>query len=202
MVKKHPECSPSPLLPSYLLVLFSPNSLFHTVARVIFKKKSKPELKAPMVSQSPHSSPSRPTRSAPDACLTSFLIALLWLFKGEGNGNSLQSSCLENPVDRGAWWAAAYGVTQSWTRLKRLSSSSGWLFRSSHTTFSMSLLPWDHCTTHSLTAYQSLTKGSLIAEALPVPLSCFRFPHHIYHLLPLKYKLQEQGWQIKHRTSS
>ena len=43
---------------------------------------------------------------------------------GEGNGNPLQYSCLENPRDRGAWWAAVYGVAQSWTRLKRLSSSS------------------------------------------------------------------------------
>ena len=43
---------------------------------------------------------------------------------GEGNGNPLQCSCLENPRDRGAWWAAIYRVTQSRTRLKRLSSSS------------------------------------------------------------------------------
>ena len=43
---------------------------------------------------------------------------------GEGNGNPLQCSCLENPRDGGAWWAAVYGVTQSQTRLKRLSSSS------------------------------------------------------------------------------
>ena len=42
---------------------------------------------------------------------------------GEGNGNPLQCSCLENPRDRGAWWAAIYGVTQSRTRLKWLSSS-------------------------------------------------------------------------------
>ena len=42
----------------------------------------------------------------------------------EGNGNSLQCSCLENPRGRGAWWAAVYGITQSRTRLKRLSSSS------------------------------------------------------------------------------
>ena len=42
----------------------------------------------------------------------------------EGNGNPLQCSCLENPRDGGAWWAAVYGVAQSWTRLKRLSSSS------------------------------------------------------------------------------
>ena len=43
---------------------------------------------------------------------------------GEGNGNPLQCSCLENPRDRETWWAAIYGVAQSWTRLKQLSSSS------------------------------------------------------------------------------
>ena len=51
---------------------------------------------------------------------------------GEGNGNPLQCSCLENPRDGEAWWAAVSGVTQNWTRLKRLSSSSSlfrqWLF--------------------------------------------------------------------------
>ena len=40
---------------------------------------------------------------------------------GEGNGNSLQCSCLEGPRDGGAWWAAVYGVAQSRTQLKRLS---------------------------------------------------------------------------------
>ena len=43
---------------------------------------------------------------------------------GEGNGNPLQCSCLENPRDGGAWWAAVYGVTQGQKRLKWLSSSS------------------------------------------------------------------------------
>ena len=42
---------------------------------------------------------------------------------GESNGNPLQCSCLENPRDGGAWWAAIYGVTQSQTRLKQLSIS-------------------------------------------------------------------------------
>ena len=41
---------------------------------------------------------------------------------GEGNGNPLQCSCLENPRDGGAWWAGVYGVAQGRTRLKRLSS--------------------------------------------------------------------------------
>ena len=43
---------------------------------------------------------------------------------GEGNGNPLQCSCLENPKDGGAWWAVVCGVAQSQARLKRLSSSS------------------------------------------------------------------------------
>ena len=43
---------------------------------------------------------------------------------GEGNSNPLQCSCLENPRDGGAWWAALYGVAQSWTQLKWFSSSS------------------------------------------------------------------------------
>ena len=51
---------------------------------------------------------------------------------GEGNGYPYQCSCLENPRDGGAWWAAVYGVAQSWTRLRRLSSSSSSHFDKSH----------------------------------------------------------------------
>ena len=43
----------------------------------------------------------------------------------KGNGNPLQYSCLENPMDGGAWWAAVYGAAQNRTQLKRLSSSKG-----------------------------------------------------------------------------
>ena len=53
---------------------------------------------------------------------------------GEGNSNPLQCSCLENPREGGVWWAAVYGVAQSQTRLKRLSSSSS----SSRTALGMS----------------------------------------------------------------
>ena len=48
---------------------------------------------------------------------------------GEGNGNPLQCSCLENARDGGAWWAAVYGVAQSRTRLKGLSSSSSSIYK-------------------------------------------------------------------------
>jgi len=56
---------------------------------------------------------------------------------GEDDGTLLQYSCLENPRDRGAWWAAIYGVAQSRTRLKRLSSSSSYSLNSFY-----SLLPY------------------------------------------------------------
>ena len=65
---------------------------------------------------------------------------------GEGNGNPLQCSCLENPRDGGAWWAAVYGVTQSRTWLKRL-GSSGSSFLLPHfprTVIFTLLLPWNY----------------------------------------------------------
>ena len=51
-------------------------------------------------------------------------ITMFYSKQGEGNGTPLQYSCLEKPMDGGAWWAGVYGVAQSQTRLKRLSSSS------------------------------------------------------------------------------
>ena len=54
---------------------------------------------------------------------------------GEGNGNPLQCSCLENPRDGGAWWAAVYGVTQGWTQLKWFSSSSSWILEEEYCQF-------------------------------------------------------------------
>ena len=42
---------------------------------------------------------------------------LLYVFTGEGNGTPLQYSCLENPMDEGAWWAAVHGIVKSWTWL-------------------------------------------------------------------------------------
>ena len=52
------------------------------------------------------------------------MVLSIWEIIRDGNGNPLQCSCLENPRDGRAWWAAVYGVAQSRTRLKRLSSSS------------------------------------------------------------------------------
>ena len=52
------------------------------------------------------------------------LIVGLGRFPRQGNGNPPQYSCLENPVDRGAWWVAVQGVAESQASLKRLSSSS------------------------------------------------------------------------------
>ena len=48
-------------------------------------------------------------------------------FPGVGNGNPLQYSCLENPMDRGAWWAAVHRVAKSWTQPKQLSTIVCWM---------------------------------------------------------------------------
>ena len=61
--------------------------------------------------------------SKESACQAGETGSIPWLGRSpeEGNGNPLQYSCLDNPVDRGAWWAAVHGVIQSWTQLKQLS---------------------------------------------------------------------------------
>ena len=76
------------------------------------------------------------TKTGKDTCIPLFTAALFTIARtrkpekamashsGEGNGNPLQCSCLENPRDRGAWWAAVYGIAWSQTWLKRLSSIS------------------------------------------------------------------------------
>ena len=68
-------------------------------------------------------------------------LSLFTFVHWRGNGNPLQYSCLENPRDRGAWWAAVYGVTQSWTWLKRLSSSSSILCNSAFRCLYLSFSP-------------------------------------------------------------
>ena len=102
----------------------------------------------------------------------------LWCI-GEGNGNPLQCSCLENPRDGGAWWAAVYGVAHSRTRLKRLSSSSssrllmeGGVFRHEPTKF------------HSLTA-ENKSHLSISSKF------CFR----IFHSALVGREGQDFDWQ-------
>ena len=70
---------------------------------------------------------------------TSLSVSLSCL--GEGNDNPLQCSCLENPRDSGALWAVLYGVAQSWTWLKWLSSSS-----SSNIIYILQIWKWKHST--------------------------------------------------------
>ena len=57
------------------------------------------------------------TLATADLLTTSIILSCLEYYIGEGNGTPLQYSCLENPMDRGAWWAAVHGVTKSRTRL-------------------------------------------------------------------------------------
>ena len=72
-----------------------------------------------------------------------------------GHGNPLQCSCLENPRDGGAWWATVYGVAQSWTWLKRLSSSSTCFQRSNMVSLIRCFLNWPRHA--SLSTFQLFT---------------------------------------------
>ena len=104
-----------------------------------------------------------------------FLSPFKSLAPGEGNGNPLQYSCLENPREGGAWWAAVYGVAQSWTRLKRLSSSSSsrslapahlrWLLARSHVKVNI----WTLITTVSWVTYlrSVIKQPTLVSSECP-----------------------------------
>ena len=61
---------------------------------------------------------------------------------GEGNGNPFQYSCLESPADRGAWWAAVHGVSQSRTQLKRLSMHALEREMATHSSILAWRIPW------------------------------------------------------------
>ena len=87
---------------------------------------------------------------------------------GEGNGNPLHCSCLENPRDGGAWWAAIYGVAQSRTWLKRLSSSSS----------TEGAAPYVQKEAHTVAPSQERWEGSNLSTFYQLwSLSCF--PHAV-----------------------
>ena len=82
---------------------------------------------------------------------------------GEGTGNPLQCSCLENPRDGGAWWAAVYGVAESRTRLKRLSNSSP---ARSHATNTKECRVWNYADNQSESESRSVISNSLWPHGL------------------------------------
>ena len=111
---------------------------------------------------------------------------------GEGNGNPLQCSCLENPRDGGACWAAVYGVTQSRTRLKRLSSSSSrlypcsWNFPGKNSGVGCHfLLQCMKVKSESEVAHSSPTLSDPMDCSLPAPLS-MGFSRQEYCILVIK----------------
>ena len=95
---------------------------------------------------------------------------------GEGNGNPLQCSCLENPRYGGASWVAIYGVTQSWTRLKWLSSSSRLLFQKSQWQPTLVILAWKIPWTEEPGRLQSLGSRR-VGHDWVTSLSLFTFMH-------------------------
>ena len=81
-------------------------------------------------------SPQAPAQTSPVLEVVALNCSGLICPPGEGNGNPLQCSCLENPRDGGAWWAAVYGIAQSRRRLKGLSSicPPHWTVNAEHNT--------------------------------------------------------------------
>ena len=129
---------------------------------------------------------------------------------GEGNGNPLQCSCLENPRGGGAWWAAVYGVAQSQTRLRWLSSSSsnnddGKIWSNWWHDFVRVLKSLSRWQSEKLTERESNWKTGMTLQKLTVlnqmkedtkgviP-SCGLVKHHYEHSLYV-YKIQ-LSWQI------
>ena len=102
---------------------------------------------------------------------------------GEGNGNPLQCSCLENPRDRGAWWAAVYGVAQSRTRLKRLSSSRSSKHKGSNQSDkgSLNVVGLNHSRKPFLTFYIVVSCGT--------PIRSYISPNLVKHPLSKRYHL-------------
>ena len=109
-------------------------------------------------------------------CFFFFKAVFIQLF-GEGNGNPRQCSCLENPRDGGAWWAAVYGVAQSWTRLKRLSSiqllSCVWIFETSDQVFLSFTISWSLL---KLMSIESVIPSNLLILCHPLLLLPSVFP--------------------------
>ena len=92
---------------------------------------------------------------------------------GEGNGNPLQCSCLENPREGEAWWTAVYGVAQSRTQLKRLSSSSRYLIAiqsvQSLSYVQLFVTPWTAACQASLSITYSLSLLKLMSIESVMP---------------------------------
>ena len=94
---------------------------------------------------------------------------------GEGNGNPLQCSCLENPRDGGAWWASFYGVAQSRTRLKRLSSSSSMWVVNFLSLFCLSFILFNSYLTFGLWSFYRLSKERKEAKNTITTCCCIVF---------------------------
>ena len=82
---------------------------------------------------------------------------------GGGNGSPFQYSCLENPMDRGAWWATAHGVSKSRTRL------SGWAHVCSHQQVSLGNLPYTWAGAHYTDPSVPLSSGSPLGQSYRIP---------------------------------
>ena len=108
---------------------------------------------------------------------------------GEGNGNSLQYSCLENPMDWGAWWATVHGVAKSWTRLSD--------FTSLHFMLLHPFIRWEsRGQGNNLLLLAQLTNS--IVQIWP--LTCLESSFHSYHLTPAPETQPTKGAPLRKKS--
>ena len=125
------------------------------------------------------------------------LINIYWVLiihPGEGNGNPLQCSCLENPRDRGAWWAAVYGVAQSQIRMKRLSSSSNYSASTLYTLFYLTLL-WN-CVLKDLLSIIPLRTSDIQTYIIFLYLPLLHFKDAVFCCLLFLFVCLFTNWRL------
>ena len=115
---------------------------------------------------------------------------------GEGNGNPIQCSCLENPRDGGALWAAVYGVAQSRTWLKRLSSSSSITKSSSSQTSVCIRVTWRMLIQTWLALIVKVSDSTSLGEA-PEMCICNKFPGDTDAANPEETHWEPVSWEIR-----
>ena len=114
---------------------------------------------------------------------------MLWCFCGEGNGTPFQYSCLENPMDGGAWWAAVHGVAKSWARLSDFTFT--FHFHSLEKATHSSILAWRIPGTEepsgltSMGSHRVRHDWSDLAEAAAIWIS--RLSNYAQHILQLEH---------------
>ena len=119
----------------------------------------------------------------------------------EGNGNPFQCSCLESPRNGRAWWAAVYGVAQSWTRLKQLSSSSSRIWEASQVALVVKSQAANAGDMRDAVLISGLGRSRGGEHGNPLPYSCLENPKDRGAWWAMVHRVTESQTQLKHLST-